>query len=380
VLQQDIVDGRDRPEVAPTVLRVADSDDEDEIVDRARQIAIANRTPNVAATVRLRERGGSRIRLAFAHAFIDGWAGQVVSRMVLESLASSRVHPKQSTLYDLLNFENSQGGRELSRRNLGRLTGVAAKAAELGVLPTMPPGRSAERVDLLSREHRSTWLRDVLHLLGGSSRTVRAAAMLSLVFLAYCASSGERRGAAFQVPMTNRFSAGEQEFVGLLMMRTWLLAEWVPDETFTQLVRRMTKELVSGCSWARIEPHEMRDELGRLGVEYPPELYFNYSESDATGKTRVDDRCRDTIAWADEDFRWLRTPAGGVAFEFNAYVQQDGATVVSKFDAEFVRRFDVRAFDAGLKGAASIVLGDPELPVAAVCDRIGRIGDPACSR
>jgi hypothetical protein len=329
--------------------------------------AVGEDGPNIAAAVQYPAPDTTRITLALAHAYVDGWGTNVVRRMFELALCGADLTTEQSTLFSLLEFQDSAAGAELSRRNIARLVTVAGKAERLGLLPEKADGHSQEHVDLLACVRsvpNGGWLFDVLAALAPSSGMARAAAVLSLVFLGYCRWSGER-GALFATPIANRISREQQEFAGLMMMRNWVLLDWRPDETFRELVRRVTTQLLRCALHGAFEPTAALTELERAGLSSTPRLYFNYSEpADFAPPDRAESR-------PDESSEmWCRLPSGGIPFEFNAYVMYDSVTVIAKYDDTVFADEQTRCFEPGLGRIAALVASAPDTRIGAVCDRV----------
>lgn len=354
--------------LTPSVFVASPDADLNETTERVRTEHAAAGGLNIAAVVQYPDPAKTAISVLLAHAFVDGWGVHALAGIIDQHFGGGQAIKPQSTLYDLLRFEGSASGLQHSQRNIAELIRTAKRAAELGVLPERPVGLSSGPVDLPTIDYSNSWLPRVLISLGGGSRVLRAAAMLSLVFLAYCSWTGNRRSAVFQTPASNRISDNEREFVGLLMMRTWVLAEWRSDETCRQLVRRLARGLVVGLTHGRFEPARAADELSRHGFDCPPQLYFNYFEPSDISTRPPAGPGRTEIPWSQESARWKMAPSGGVPFEYNAYIYHDRALVVTKFDLDAFGGADAGLFAHRLKRLAAALLDDPELTVGHACD------------
>ncbi|HEX4722126.1 MAG TPA: hypothetical protein VH333_06395 [Pseudonocardiaceae bacterium] len=347
VLDQEIVSA------APAGVCVAPAE-----LDPVRTAAVARRaaigSANIGAAVQYAG-AGTTVTLAMAHAFVDGWAVGLL-RTAFEQALCPASAVAQDTLFTLLEFERSAAGVELSRRNVRRLVSVATKADRLGLLPSASAGASHEHGDLLAGIHDSTWLLDVLR--APPSGLARAATLLSLVYLGYCRWRGTK-GAVFVTPVANRVSQEQQEFVGLMMMRNWVLLDWRPDEPFSALADRVTTQLLRCALHGRFDPVAALDELDRAGITASPRLYFNYAEP---AGFVVPPRS----APRPETTHWRRLPSGGVPFEFNAYVGDDGVMVITKFDEALFSAAEAERFGHCLREVAALVCRSPDLPVSQV--------------
>jgi hypothetical protein len=316
---------------------------------------------NITAAIQ-HSAAGTTITLAMAHAFVDGWAVGLLRAAFEQVLRKASAPTEQSTLYRMLEFEQSTAGTELSRRNVRRLVATATRANRLGLLPADNEGRSHEHGDLLAGIHDSTWLLDVLGVLAPPSGLARAAAVMSLVYLGYCRWTGAR-GAVVVTPVANRVSQEQQAFVGLMMMRHWVLLDWQPDEPFRALADRVTTQLLRCALHGRFDPATARAELADAGITTSPALYFNYSEPPGF---QLPPR---PAALPPETTHWRRLPSGGVPFEFNAYLGRDDVMAITKFDESLFPPMDARRFGPCLRQVSALVSAEPDLPVGQVVTR-----------
>lgn len=317
----------------------------------------ASASANIGAAVQYTG-AGTTVTLAVAHAFVDGWAVGLLRMAFEQALCVPSAPAQQDTLFTLLDFERSTAGGELSRRNIRRLVTVATKADQLGLLPSAVSGSSHDHGDLLAGIHDSTWLLDVLGALAPPSGLARAATVLSLVYLGYCRWRGTR-GAVFVTPVANRVSQEQQEFVGLMMMRNWVLLDWRPDESFRALADRVTTQLLRCALHGRFDPVAALDELECAGITSSPCLYFNYAEpAGFVVPAPAGPRPEATY--------WRRLPSGGVPFEFNTYVGVDDVMVITKFDEALFSQAIAEGFGPCLRQIAATVCREPDLPVSRV--------------
>jgi hypothetical protein len=147
-----------------------------------------------------------------------------------------------------------------------------------------------------------------------------------------------------------------------MMMRNWVLLDWRPDEPFRALVDRVTTQLLRCALHGRFDPVMALDELSRVGVTSSPCLYFNYAEPAGFVVPVVSGEP------PSETTYWLRLPSGGVPFEFNTYVGDDGVMVITKFDEALFSVVDAGRFGPCLREVADVVCRSPELVVSRVLD------------
>ena len=349
VLRQEIAS------TAPAGVRIAPAE-----LDPVRTAAVARgaaSSANIGAAVQY-DGPGTKITLAMAHAFVDGWAVGLL-RGAFEQVLGGASCSEQETLYQLLEFERSKAGAELSRRNIRRLVTVATKADRLGLL-AHSAGSSAQHGDLLAGIHDSTWLLGALGAVAPPSALGRAATLLSLLYLGYSRWQGTN-GAVFVTPVANRVAQEQREFVGLMMMRNWVLLDWRPTEPFRELVARTTTQLLRCTLHGRFDPPAAADELDRAGITSSPRLYFNYAEPPGF-VVPAQPRSR------PETTQWRRLPSGGVPFEFNAYVGDDGVMVITKFDETLFPAPEAERFGSCLREIAAVVCREPDVVVSRMLD------------
>jgi hypothetical protein len=183
--------------------------------------------------------------------------------------------------------------------------------------------------------------------------------MLSLVYLGYCRWRGTR-GAVFVTPVANRVSQEQQEFVGLMMMRNWVLLDWRPDESFRALADRVTTQLLRCALHGRFDPVAALDELDRANITTSPRLYFNYAEPPGFV---VPPRPAEP---PPETTTWRRLPSGGVPFEFNTYLGDDNVMAITKFDETLFPQAEAERFGPCLRQVAAAVCRRPDLPASQI--------------
>jgi hypothetical protein len=361
--------------------RVAEPDDEalGDVVARLGVVELSpdDRSPDVAvqehiAALRDDPHGpgigvllrGDVATLIVAHAFVDPDGVSVLATAFQDALRDPAPGPRQDRLYRILEDERGPRAAVRSARCIRYLMATARRATALDLLE---PVQEYDRGDIPAAQYDSGRLFRAVAALGLDTRVSRAAAMLSLALVGYCAVR-DRQGAWVVGTSGNRLSAEDSSFVGLLMRTGWLVAERRPTEPARELVRRIAAHLLDSALHSRFDPVAGYAALPEAGLACQPNFYFNYWEAPTTRwATEPDaaDTCPDTT-----EITWLPMPIGGdgCSFEFNAYTAKQAMTIVVKYDDRIFRKTDVERLIGFLHKGIEALHRNPDLLVRNLID------------